>query len=498
MRRARFGFAVLAAAACSRPAPPSEAPVVPRSALAIAPPPGAASAVMPADLALAHVTVVDPEEGREYADRTVVVRGGTIESVVPSERFQPWSARRVLDERGRYVVPGLWDMHVHFLESRSGKLFVANGVTGVRVMWGNPPVPPILGYSPRFHFEWRDDFDSGREVGPRMVVASPLLDGPRPIWQNAVALGSPSEGRAAVEQAKADGADFIKVYSLLPRDVFFAIADESRRQAIPFVGHVPLSVSAAEASDAGQKSIEHLTGVPVACSRSEGVLQRKQEEFAARAHSPAEWVAFRREESARALATYDPARATALFGKFVANGTWQCPTLTELRTLAYADDPTLRSDPRTKYVSLLQRALWERRPPPGAEDGPVRRAAFERGLEVVGAMSAAGVPLLAGTDEGNPYSFAGSGLHDELALLVSAGLSPVEALRAATSAPARFFGWSDRMGSISNGKAADLVVLEADPLLDIANTRRIAVVVARGVVYTRVELDRMLEEAIPP
>jgi imidazolonepropionase-like amidohydrolase len=496
MRRATFGFVALAALACSRPAPPSEAPVLPRLTVAAAPP--LASAPAPADFALTHVTVVDPDDGREYADRTVVVRDGTIEAVVAADRFQPTSARRVLDERGRYVVPGLWDMHVHFLESRSGKLFVANGVTGVRVMWGNPPVPAVLGYSPRFHFDWRDDFDSGREIGPRMVVASPMLDGPRPIWPNAVALSTPSEGRAAVDRAKADGADFIKVYSVLPREVYFAVSDESRRQGIPFVGHVPLSVSAAEASEAGQKSIEHLTGVPVACSRSAESLQRRQEEYATRPHSPAEWVSFRREESARALATYDPARAKALFAKFVANGTWQCPTLAELHALAHADDPALRSDPRMKYVSLLQRALWDRSPPPSAEDAGARRTAFERGLAVVGAMSAAHVPLLAGTDEGNPYSFAGSGLHDELELLVSAGLTPAEALRAATSAPARFFGWSDRMGSVSSGKAADLVVLEGDPLADIANTRRIAAVVTRGVVYTRVELDRMLKEAIAP
>jgi hypothetical protein len=496
MRRATFGFAAFVAIACSRPAPVSEAPVAPRAA--IAPTSASAAAAPPGDLALVHVTVVDPEDGREYADRTVVVRDGTIESVLPSDRFQPGSARRVLDERGRYVIPGLWDMHVHFLESRSGKLFVANGVTGVRVMWGNPPMPAVLGYSPRFHFEWRDDFDSGRAIGPRMVVASSILDGPQPIWPNAVALGSPSEGRAAVDQAKADGADFIKVYSLLPREVYFAIADESRRQALPFVGHVPLSVSAAAASDAGQKSIEHLTGVPVACSRSEEALQRRQEEFAARSHPPAEWNAFRREESARALATYDPARAAALFAKFVANGTWQCPTLAELHALAYAGDPALRSDPRMKYVSALERALWERRPPPAAEDGATQRTAFERGVAVVGAMNKAGVPLLAGTDEGNPYSFAGFGLHDELELLVSAGLTPVEALRAATSAPARFFGWNDRMGSVSNGKVADLVVLDADPLVDITHARGIVAVVARGVAYTRAELDGMLEDAIPP
>jgi imidazolonepropionase-like amidohydrolase len=452
----------------------------------------------PADFALTHVTVVNPERGDEDPDRTIVVREGRIERVVPSDRFQAASARRILEERGRYVIPGLWDMHVHFLEPRSAKLFVANGVTAVRVMWGNPPMPTFLGYGPRFHDDWRADFESGRAPGPRMVIASALLDGPHPIWPNAVALSTADEGRSAVDRARAEGADFIKVYSLLPRDVYFAIADESGKQGIPFVGHVPFSVTAAEASDAGQKSIEHLTGVPVACSRAEASLQRRQVAFATHTHTPAEWSAFRRAESAEALATYDAHRAAALFATFAANGTWHCPTLTALHALAHADESSLRSDPQARYVSALQRIMWARRPDTTEEDRATQRSAFERGLAMVGAMNVAHVLLLAGTDESNPFVFAGFGLHDELEFLVKAGLRPVEALRAATSAPARFFGWSDRMGSVTDGKAADLVVLEADPLADIARTREIVAVVARGVVYTRPELDRMLEQATPP
>jgi imidazolonepropionase-like amidohydrolase len=259
---------------------------------------------------------------------------------------------------------------------------------------------------------------------------------------------------------------------------------------------VPYSVSAAEASDAGQKSIEHMTGVPVACSRSAESLQRRQGEFAARPHTAEQWSAFRREQSAEALATYDPERAATLFAKFVANGTWQCPTLTALHALAY--DGSLHDGPEGRYVSVLQRIMWARRPAASAEDATTQRAAFERGVGLVGAMSAAHVPLLAGTDESNPFVFAGFGLHDELELLVKAGLRPAQALAAATSAPARFFGWSGRMGSIESGEAADLVVLGGDPFADITRVRDVVTVVARGVVYTRPELDRMLEQATSP
>jgi imidazolonepropionase-like amidohydrolase len=388
-------------------------------------------------------------------------------------------------------------MHVHFADPASPELFVANGVTGVRVMWGNPPFAPGM---ERFHFDMRDSFDKQEQIGPRMVIASNIMDGPKPVWPNSLALSTPDEGRKAVDDAKASGVDFIKVYSLLPREVFFAIGQESRRVGLPFVGHVPESVSVAEASDAGQKSIEHLTGMLVACSSREAELRKKQKDYAAKGeHTAAEWATFRRAQLAEAIATYDAKHAGALFAKLVANGTWQTPTLTVLKAMATLDDPAHASDPRLEYVSTFMRRRWDpttdfRTKSRTAADYAAARDQLQAQIAIVGAMNQAGVPLLAGTDELNPYCFAGFGLHDELALLVSAGLSPAQALRAATSSPARFFGWEAKMGTVAEGEAADLVVLDADPLADIGNTKKISAVISRGTFYDRAALDKMLAD----
>src|SRR5262249_44694326 len=246
------------------------------------------------------------------------------------------------------------------------------------------------------------------------------------------------EGRKAVENVKKWGADFVKVYTYLPRDAYFAIAEEAKRQRIPFAGHVPWSVSAAEASDAGQRSIEHLTGVLLSFSSSERESRRKI--------AAASRFEGRAAVEARALETYDGEKARELFDRFAKNGTWQCPTLTVLRSFAYLDDKDFRNDQRLKYMPPLVRDRWERaesRLGNTANNYSLNKKIYPKYLEMVGAMHRAGVQILAGTDTGNPYCFPGFSLHDELGLLVKAGLTAGEALRAATLDPARFLGMED-------------------------------------------------------
>ena len=406
---------------------------------------------------------------------------------------------RTLDETGKFLIPGLWDMHVHFADPASPKLFIANGVLGVRVMWGNPRFAPGM---ERFHFDMRDAFDKQALVGPRMVIASNILDGPKPTWPGSASLSTPEEGKKAVDGAKASGVDFIKVYTGLPKPVFFAIADESKKVGLPFVGHVPESVTVSEASDAGQKSIEHLTGMLFACSAHEDALRAKLAAFDAGKHEREPGARARVMRALRddALASYDDARCAALFAKLVANGTWQVPTLTVLTMMATLDDPSHASDPRLQYVSTFMRDRWDPKKDFRTKDRtPADYASFRtvlaKQMAIVGAINKAGVPILAGTDELNPYCFAGFSLHDELGLLVKAGLSPAEALRAATWSPARFFGWEDKMGTVAEGKVADLVLLDADPLADIANTQKIAAVVTRGTLYDRAALASLLAQA---
>ena len=422
-----------------------------------------------------HVTIIDVTGAAPRRDMTVVITGDRISAIGDNISVPPNA--QVVDATGKFMIPGLWDMHVHWYFRNTFTLFIANGVTGVRQMFGNSDL-----------LRWRDQIAKGSLLGPRMVVASPIIDGPQPIWPNSIAVGNEDEGRKAVRRVKQWGADFVKVYALLPRDAYFGIADEAKQQGITFVGHVPKSVSPAEASDAGQKSIEHLTGILLATSDKETELRDKLVK--------ADSLQAGSRLQATALETYSEKKAADLFAHFVKNQTWQCPTLTVLRSIAYLGDENFRRDGRLIYIPRLQQQRWNFRiAHRSGGDDAVEKKVLQKQFEIVGAMQKAGVPILAGTDTGNPFCFPGFSLHEELALLVIAGLTPVEALRAATLNPAKFFGLDQTLGTIEQGKIADLVLLDANPLLDIRNTQRINAVVANGRLFDRKALDKMLGEA---
>jgi len=309
-----------------------------------------------------------------------------------------------------------------------------------------------------------------------------------------------------VDQQQQRGADFIKVYSRLSRNVYFAIADEANKRGIPFEGHVPELVTAAEASSAGQRSIEHLTRVADACSKEEPAIDSELQRFTTLFRKPDATMGEKVDAgrniillNMRTVASFDEATAQSLLALFVKNRTWQCPTLTLLR--AQIDDPLPADDLRLKYLSKDVRAKWDagyyrRFPPePRAAMAKLTKAEFDESMKIVGLMYRAGVPILAGTDAMNPGCFPGFSIHDELALLVDAGLSPLAALQTATRNAAQFMGQLDRRGTLEAGKIADLVLLYADPLADIHNTRSIRAVVLNGKLYSRETLDAMLANA---
>jgi imidazolonepropionase-like amidohydrolase len=440
-------------------------------------------------LVFTHVTVIDATGAEAKPDMTVVIRDGRIAELGRSGKIRPPQGARFVDASGKFLIPGLWDMHVHEWNKEAFfPLLIANGVIGVRDMFA--PLPPIK--------QWRAEVAAGTTIGPHIVAAGIIVDGPYPPCAPcSIAVSNAAEGRKAVLTVKEMRSDFIKVYSTLPHDAYFAIADEAKRQNMVFAGHVSEFVSAAEASDAGQKSIEHLTGVLVACSAKEGEL-RKENEALLRADG------FRGDtmtlEQYRALDSFDAKRAAALFARFKRNGTWMCPTLSVLRALAFIGDPDFRNDLRLKYIqNFLRKQFWE----DGfgfrsrtAEDNARARRVFQKQIEVVGMMKRAGVDFIAGTDTANPYVFPGFSLHDELALLVQAGFTPMEALQAATRDPARYLGRLDSVGTIEKGKIADLVLLDANPLAEIGNTRKINAVVVGGKLITKPELDKMLVDVV--
>lgn len=440
-----------------------------------------------ASLVFTHVTVIDGTGAPAKPDMSVVISGGRILKLGRTGRVRPPKDALVVDAAGKFLIPGLWDMHVHeWNKEVFFPLFIANGITGVRDMFS--PLPPVK--------QWRAEIAAGTTTGPHIVAAGIIVDGPHPgCAPCSIAVGNADEGRKAVLKVREMGADFVKVYSMLPRDAYFAIADESKRQHMVFAGHVSEFVSAAEASDAGQKSIEHLSGVILACSAKEDEL-RKENEARLRAEGIRRDTAML--EQAAALDSFDEKKAAALFARFAKNGTWMCPTLSVLRAVALGGDEDFSNDPRMKYIpGFLKNKFWEDAygwKEHTAEDNARAERVFQKQLEVVGMMRRAGVRFIAGTDTANPYIFPGFSLHEELALLVRAGFTPMQALQSATRDAAQYLGLLNSAGTIEKGKLADMVLLDANPLADIGNTRRINAVVLGGKLIPKQELDKMLAD----
>jgi hypothetical protein len=405
--------------------------------------------------AISDVTVIDATGAPAKPNMTVIITGDRITKIAKTgEEAIPKNAQ-VIDGTGKYVIPGLWDMHVHTvigsLPERFFPLFISNGVTGVRDMAAN------LGLLKQL----RKDISEGKRVGPR-IVGSQMVDGPMPVWPGLpISISDEASARKTAASVKDKGADFIKVYSLIPRQAYFALADEAKKLRITFAGHVPVSVSAFEVSDAGQKSIEHLEGILRASSTMEPELRKTIEEALKGAKDTDQMrrslVDALNKTEFRALDTYSEEKAAALFARLAANGTWQAPNLVLHRAGAFMDDSDFTNDPRLKYVHRDIRDDWKnqddfRLKNRRAESSTRHRMLFQKQLELILGMHRAGVKLLAATDSLGWYVVPGFSLHDELELFVKAGLSPMEALQTATRNPAIYLGLSDIVGTVEKKK----------------------------------------------
>ena len=438
-----------------------------------------------APIAITHVTVINPGTASVEANRTVIIAGDRIISVTGSGPAAPPGNARVIDAAGQYLIPGLWDMHVHsaFGDWFPGgrdiilPLFIANGVTGVRDMGGEL----------RTLMSWRSQIASGRLIGPRMIISGPMLDGylahGKLRFPSSIPVKTPADAIAAVDSLKKQGVDFIKVQSELRLDAYRAAAAEAHKQGLSIVGHVPGRVRLREVVQAGQRSVEHLMGIFEGCSN--------QEDKFIDGHGNLKLL----------LATQDAERCAGLIKLLAAHQIWQVPTLVWQRGGELLDEFDWKRQPLDKYVPAYWRDVTWRRfndemmPDLLHDPMPRRREYFARNLEITGKMHRAGVPFLAGTDAPpGIYVMPGFSLHDELGLFVEAGFTPLESLQTATSNPAKFLGMEASSGSIEPGKSADLVLLAANPLSDIRNVKKIQAVVARGRLFDRAALDQMLKQ----
>jgi len=451
--------------------------------------PGGSATAQVEPLVLHHVTVVDVTDGTLRPDQTVVVQGPRISGIGPSNEMALPPGATVVDAAGLYVIPGLWDMHVHTFNNNVTQppnawtfpLYLAHGVTGIRDMWVKP------GKSADQVRTWRRELEEGSFVGPRFGDVGTLVDGTPPVQPGADTVVTPGAARTYVGELQAAGIDFVKVYSNLSPEVYDALVTAARDAGLYVAGHGPASLSSFDVAEAGQRSIEHLTGVHETCSSREDSLRSE-------GVGPYD-------DPRAIVSTFDQEKCGRLYERFADRETWQVPTLITNRIWsANASSALLLQDEGLVHTPVWEVAEWMWVKDFLANTSSEERKAFndlyELEQSIVGAMHVAGVPLLAGTDFGNPYIYPGFSLLDELEEFEKAGLSPLAALQTATINPARYLQRTGDLGTVETGKLADLVLLDANPLEGTSNVRRIRAVVANGRLYTRAALDRMKRDLV--
>lgn len=423
-------------------------------------------------LVIEGVTLIDVLAGRAVPDTTVVVEGDRIAAVLGAGS-PILGAPRVVDGRGLFLVPGLFDTHVHYSSgpAQFGPMMLANGVTAAR----------DTGADTNTILAMREALADGTMVGPELFVTGAIVDGDPPIWPFSAACDTPDLAREAVRELAEAGVDQIKVYSRLRRDVWAAAIDESHRQGLKAIGHVPNGESIEDALELGQDGVEHLSGFDVLIGEhAEGVT----------VPNAGEWSSF---GYWRHLAQADPEALRAVYARLAEAEMVMCPTMVVMEGIAQAADESLRDARLAAYVPAPLMAFWTS--PRYQGMGKTTGQVVAPMQAIVKELHRAGVPLVIGTDLANPFVHAGFSVHREMELFQDAGVPAADVLRAATIAPARYLGVDDRLGTIATGKTASMVLLRRNPLVDVRNAATIEAVVHRGELFDRAALDGLLATA---
>jgi len=445
-----------------------------------------------------NATVIDVKAGLPIPGTTVVVVGDRIAAIGRNGDVRLPAGAQVIDASGKYLMPGLWDMHAHIGAGGAPTdidmpLLVANGVTAIREMWSDCyTVTPVDCLEQ--NRSWQRQIESGELLGPRLLaLASWPVNGPRGLPSGVPAFfgaANAEQGQQLARYFAERHVDFVKIYPNIPREGYLGLTAEARRLGLGFAGHEPLALSAEEASNAGQLSFEHARVFLLNCFGGAAELRRLDASATAS-------ITWRR----RMVDEFDLKLCEPIFATFVRNHTRYVPTHVTRRMEALADDRAFRQDARAKYVPKAQWANWNRDADntvsrdPSPQGRKTMKDFYTKGLEITRAAYKAGVPVLLGTDTGDSYVFPGFSAHQELQELVTAGLTPAEALKAGTWDSAEFLGRTAVSGSIEPGKLADLVLLDRSPLSDIRNTQTIAAVVLKGRYLDRRALDKLLSAA---
>jgi imidazolonepropionase-like amidohydrolase len=449
--------------------------------------------------AITGINVVDVVRSEVHSGQTVVIANGIIEAVGSSDSVNiPAAAVRVPGD-GRYVMPGLWDMHVHLRSDQKNPttrlveenaalldVFLPNGIVGIREMGGD------LGDE---IMHWREEIRAGKRTGPRIITAGRKIDQEPPTWPGSLGVKTPAEAREAVRQVKQSGADFVKIYfGRVTPEVLHAVIDEAHKLNLKVTGHKPVNISIQEFVESGVDGMEHPTYRPA--DREE--FDRFAREGERRLNTP--WAMDGAEAAARLLAMEDPKQNETVYRRMAEKQFWVTPTLAVSVHISLNGIKDYESDARKRFIPPAIWASWDPkigfRPPLQGRAVELQAIGRKRTQEAVLAAHKAGVPMLLGTDCGssNVHTLPGWSIHEELDELVKAGLSPAEALRMATIDAARWRGESDTQGSVERGKVADLVILRSNPLEAVRHAQEIDAVFKSGKRYARSDLDAMLRQ----
>jgi len=448
--------------------------------------------------AVINVNVVDVSRGEIHYGQTVVIAGSRIQWIAPSGNAQiPPGTVRVAGD-GRYLIPGLWDMHVHLRGDRLNPtlqmavdnaalldLFLPNGVMGIREMGGDLADEVM---------QWRAEIAAGKRTGPRILTAGRKIDGEPPSWPGSLGVKTADEGREAVRQVKQSGADFVKVYfrDVAP-DVLRAVIEEAHALGLRLTGHLPSNMSIQEFLETGMDGMEHAQYLPAAEREEYDSLVNDR----ARRRGSA-WAMDAAETSARLLGIEDKKQSDLVYKQMAEKGFWITPTVAVYERELDNASRDYERDTRKRYFFPALWATWDaktgaRAPIPGRRL-ELLTVSLKHWQDATLAAHKAGVPMILGTDCGadNFHNMPGWSIHEELQALVKAGLTPAEALRMGTINAARWRGEEATEGSVEPGKVADLVILRSNPLEAIRHTQEIDALFKGGKLYSRADLDAML------
>ncbi len=416
-------------------------------------------------VAFTRVNIVPMDREIVLENQTVIIRNGRIERIAPSGEVTVPEGAFIIDGTGKYLVPGLVDMHVHIEFENDMLLFVAIGVTGVRKRWGNTGRKIAFGLPDQLAL--RNNINAGELFGPTIYTAGPVMEGVPAFHPLAEVFVTPEEAANSVIWQKEQGYDFVKVYDNLSVEVYTAIMEAAQAQDIPVVGHVPFAVGLDGVLESGQQTIEHLAGY-IEADAAQFILPEDQ--------------------------------LDAYAAKTVDAGVWNCVTLVEYPMSKQTPEGYERLkdqhgmayvSPGWKFFSPFIYYMTARSHTYPGEDYAVRMAALND--RMVQALQDAGAGILLGTDAAQAYNIPGFSIHQELQALVSAGLSPFEALEAGTRNAAAAMDKLEEFGTVQEGRRADLLLLDANPLEDVGNVEKIAGVILRGRWLSASDLNGLLE-----